>query len=479
MKTNTTLRRKLHIILSKVPQKITLNNKIADIRKTKYLPSFSEEWKDTIYSYNKNTIKNIPSHHLNIHKIIQSYFNLYFSTKKNNNKRFIYPGKYITMKRRRNLLRKIYVSNPDIQYTNNKAIITLFTLNRERNYLFKKYVKVNKKIQSYLMQRYLFLYKNNIINLYNVFEGTNFSLLSKLKLWNKNKFIQYKLKYLSKFLLLKNLYLKKVWSRIIKTFLKRHLIFLRKYELLYSLNQLKFNKLTLLNKLSLLLNKILGKKIEYNIINLKSIIFNSDLFTQALALKLKKIKSFNYKKNILSILGRVNFPDTNLTHTEGGNYILNKYKDGKILSYLSLFSDFYSLRRKKNSASYKYRTSAWARPKSINNHQNLDKFIAYTQTHCNNQTIENNTNKNIHKEIFNSIQYKNIEGIKIETNGRLTKRYRADRSVHYRKWKGGLQKTSLHSTLFRGNVNPNISYSIANNTRRVGSFAIKGWISGK
>jgi hypothetical protein len=111
---------------------------------------------------------------------------------------------------------------------------------------------------------------------------------------------------------------------------------LRKYELLYSLNQLKFNKLTLLNKLSLLLNKILGKKIEYNIINLKSIIFNSDLFTQALSLKFKKRKSFNYKKNILSILGRVNFPDTNITHSEDGNYILNKYKDGKILSYLSL-----------------------------------------------------------------------------------------------------------------------------------------------
>ena len=32
-----------NILLSKVPQKITLNNKIADIRKTKYLPSFSKE----------------------------------------------------------------------------------------------------------------------------------------------------------------------------------------------------------------------------------------------------------------------------------------------------------------------------------------------------------------------------------------------------------------------------------------------------
>nr|YP_009178754.1 ribosomal protein S3 [Lecanicillium saksenae]ALJ49889.1 ribosomal protein S3 [Lecanicillium saksenae] len=437
MKKNTILK---NIILSKVPQKITLNNKIADIRKTKYLPSFSKEWKDTIYSYNKNTIKNIPSHHLNINKIIQSYFNLYFSTKKNNqNKKFIRPGKYITMKRRRNLLRKIYVSNPDIKYTNNKAIITLFTLNREKNYLFKKYIKTNKKIQRFLMERYLFLYKNNIMNIYDILFNNNKNT-SYFLLRNKNKFIQHKLKYLSTFLTLKNLYLKKVWSRIIKSFIKRHLIFLRKYELLYSLNQLKFNKLTLLNKLSLLLNKILDKKVEYNIINIKSIVFNSDIFTEALTLKFQKRKSFNYKKNILSILGRVNFPYFKENTNISNEFILNKYKDGKILSY-------------------------------VNNNQDLDKFISKINSV--------NTVKNIHKEVFNSIQYKNIEGIRIETNGRLTKRYRADRAVHYRKWRGGLQKTSLNSTLFRGNVNPNISYSIANSTRRVGSFAIRGWVSGK
>nr|NP_775396.1 putative ribosomal protein S3 [Akanthomyces muscarius]AAO14657.1 putative ribosomal protein S3 [Akanthomyces muscarius] len=435
-----------NILLSKVPQKITLNNKIADIRKTKYLPSFSKEWKDTIYSYNKNIMKNIPSHHLNINKIIQSYFNLFFSTNKNNqNKRFISFGKYITMKRRRNLLRKIYVSNPVFKFSYFSAFITLFSLSREKVFYKKNILKRIKKYKV-IKCNVIYFYIKIIKWIYKIFLAKQYyknKNISYFLLKNKNKFIQYKLKYLSKFLLLKNLYLKRVWSKIIKNFIKRHLIFLRKYELLYSLNQLKFNKLTLLNKLSLLLNKILGKKIEYNIINLKSIIFNSDLFTQAITLKFQKRKSFNYKKNILSILGRVNFPYFKdvvaLAYNESTNYILNKYKDGKILSY-------------------------------INNHQNLDNFI---------NKIHNATNKNIHKEIFNSIQYKNIEGIRIETNGRLTKRYRADRAVHYRKWKGGLQKTSLNSTLFRGNVNPNISYSIVNNTRRVGSFAIRGWISGK
>ena len=271
---------------------------------------------------------------------------------------------------------------------------------------------------------------------------------------NKSKFIQSKLSYLNKFLLLKNLYLKKVWSKIIKTYIKRHLIFLRKHELQYSLNQLKFNKLTLLNKLSILLNKILGKKVEYNIVNLKSIIFNSDLFTQALALKFKKRKSFNYKNNILSILNRANFPFFSTKEDIDQEYTLNNFKDTKIISY-------------------------------INNNKNLDSFINVINP-CSSSLIEKkntesifNSSDDIHKEIFNSIQYKNLDGIRIETKGRLTKRYRADRSVHYKKWKGGLQKTSLNTTLFRGNINPNVSYSVVNNTRRVGSFAIKGWVSGK
>lgn len=65
---------------------------------------------------------------------------------------------------------------------------------------------------------------------------------------------------------------------------------LRKYDLMYSLNKYKFNKQIFLPILSSILNKILRKKIEYNIINLKSIVYNTDLFTNVLALKLKRKK---------------------------------------------------------------------------------------------------------------------------------------------------------------------------------------------
>jgi hypothetical protein len=73
---------------------------------------------------------------------------------------------------------------------------------------------------------------------------------------------------------------------------------LRKYDLLYSLNQYKFNNSIFLPILSNILNKIIGKNIEYNIINLKSVAYNTDLFTNALALKLKKKKNKLYKKYV-------------------------------------------------------------------------------------------------------------------------------------------------------------------------------------
>jgi hypothetical protein len=75
-------------------------------------------------------------------------------------------------------------------------------------------------------------------------------------------------------------------------------------------------------------------------------------------------------------------------------------------------------------------------------------------------------------------------GIRLEVKGRLTKRYRADRAIYKLNWKGGLKNTDssfwgLSSTTFRGNLKPNVLYSISKSKRRIGSFAVKGWISGK
>jgi hypothetical protein len=75
-------------------------------------------------------------------------------------------------------------------------------------------------------------------------------------------------------------------------------------------------------------------------------------------------------------------------------------------------------------------------------------------------------------------------GIRLEVKGRLTKRYRADRALYKLNWKGGLKNidsssNKLSSVIYRGNFNSNVSYSITKSKRRIGSFAVKGWISGK
>ena len=436
---------------------ILFNNNLNNVGIVKYLPSFTKEWKNTVYYFNKNTLKNIPVNDLNINKIIKGYFNLYFKDNKYT------QSKFILLKRRRNFLRRIHVSNAEIKHTNNKAIITLYTLNREKNVLKKKYLKINKKISKKLIaKRYFLLYKENIQKIYNILNKYKDEYIFINDVIRKKKFVQYKLQYLNKFIKLKDLYLKKVWGVILNKYARKYLRLLRKYDLLYSLNQYKFNKLVFLPMLSNILNKIIGKKIEYNIINLKSIAYNTDLFTNALALKLRK-KRINYIYSMFSILNRAYLPNINSIKERSlikGNEKMDpfheEYKDLKIISNL--------------------------------NTNNLDKLlegIYPTNIKIHNQKLNYNYgDKKIHNIIYNSVGYKNMGGIRLEVKGRLTKRYRADRSIYSLKWKGGLKNIDssfkgLSSVLFRGNSKSNVTYSMAKSKRRIGAFAVKGWIGGK
>nr|YP_008757715.1 small subunit ribosomal protein 3 [Fusarium circinatum]AFX93769.1 small subunit ribosomal protein 3 [Fusarium circinatum] len=466
---------------SGAPKTILLKKKIGDIGITKYLPSFSKEWKNTIYSYNKNTLKNIPVNDLNINKIIKGYFNLYFKDHK-------YTGsKFILLKRRRNLLRRIHVSNAEIKHTNNKAIITLYTLNREKNVLKKKYLKINKKISKKLIaKRYFLLYKKNIKKIYKILGEYKDQYIFISDIIRKTKFIKYKLEYLNKFIKLKDLYLKKVWGVILNQYARKYLKYLRKYDLLYSLNQYKFNRLVFLPILSNILNKIIGKKIEYNIINLKSVAYHTDLFTNALALKLRK-RRINYINSMFSILNRAYLPNVNsikersrIKGDKKMDLFQGKFKDLKIISNMNA-SNIPALQELEAPSLSKLLDGAYpsdiniggtgaAQAKALGENR-----ASYSFTHA---------NENIHNTIYNSIRYKNMGGIRLEVKGRLTKRYRADRSVYSLKWKGGLKNVDssfrgLSSVLFRGNSKSNVTYSIAKSKRRIGAFAVKGWIGGK
>ncbi len=201
------------------------------------------------------------------------------------------------------------------------------------------------------------------------------------------------------------------------------------------LNNVKFKE-QFLYKLSKLISRYYKKKVEFNIISLKSFMLNTDIFTEILALKLKKNK-INVMRFINILFKKAVIPDIikekgNLTKNVNFSLLENKYKNFNLASII--------------------------------NKKNLDEVL-----------------NGLYYNVIHSNE--NIGGIRLEVKGRLTKRYRADRAVFKRKWKGEFKNIDsykgLSSAIYRGYTSPNIEYSIQRSKRRIGAFAVKGWISGK
>ena len=472
---------KLKIFKNNVNNKyklIPFNLKLSDYR-DRYEAPVSKEWKNTAYFYDKNNIKNIPLNDINLNKIIKSYFNINLKNK------FI-GLKHMSLKRKRSILKRIYVSNVEIKHTNNKAIITLYVLNTKKKFLYKKYLKSKRifeslkfyilNIQRNFLKKNIFLLKNRLIK----------SFLSNKFILRSTKVIQFKFELLNNIINYSNLsfnrYIKN--EKIFNKFkFVRKIIVLRRHIYQYKINTFKFEKEYFLRKLSNLLVKILNKKIEFNIINLKSLVFNTDIFTKALALKLGK-KRFNVMRGINSIINRARLPKVNtikerasLNITKDINLVHNKYKDSHLLSNLNSNEDFFMFLKNMFNIDNKYLRSHTLKLTSIGSTN-----PSYTLIGINNSNVERK--RVIRRSIFDSIKHKNMGGLRLEIKGRLTRRNRADRAVYKLKWKGGLKNiessfNKLSSVLYRGHFKPNVTYSVINSKRRVGAFAVKGWMSSK
>jgi len=493
------------------------------VGKTKYFPPVSKEWKNSICAFNPNNLKNLPAYDLNINSLIKKYFNLYFkqgfaftpiflmllypedqksssssATKKKSSKSLLRRMRmHVSMN-------KIYVSKAEIKHTNTKAILTVYTYNREKVSLLKR-IKLLRKS---------FYDKINLLIDENLEMG-----------WTNDKLMR------------ANKYNKKV----IASFLK-DIILLRNYKLRLNLNKSKFEE-KLLYKLNNLIIKFYNKKVEFNIVNLRSIILNSDIFTEILTLKLKDKKN-HILKMMGFILNKVVLPKVNritekahIVKKVDSNLLENKFKNLNIISILSSDSDsdsdsdseatttttttttkFLSKSLPALRPSTNPEDSASPGQKVDNNlseflnklyynvracalNNNLLKLSAHKARNVSNEenpsstrvlnpsdrsaaAKQPHTRSEIYEIIFNSINYKNMGGVRLEVKGRLTKRNRADRALFKVKWKGGLKNIDssykgLSSVNMRGYAKPNVEYSIFTSKRRIGAFAVKGWISGK
>jgi len=94
-----------------------------------------------------------------------------------------------------------------------------------------------------------------------------------------------------------------------KTNLEKEIITIAYYKLLLNLNKFKFEDNFLL-KLKPLISEIYNKDVEFNIVNLKTLYLNSDIFTQVIALKLKN-RNNKLLRVLKSSLSMVKLPKVN------------------------------------------------------------------------------------------------------------------------------------------------------------------------
>jgi hypothetical protein len=395
------------------------SNPIGEI---KYFPATSKEWNNKVYFFNQGSLKNFPIYNINVKNIITSYFNLFFKNR-------ILFKQYVPRKLKYQSFHKIFVSKPEIKHTNNKVTILIYVFNKE-------YISLLKRINILYNSLFIFFNKLNfLINRYNNIKDKVISLLYK------------------------------------------KLLLIRKHKLNISINKYKFEDI-FLHKLAVLIMKFFNKKIEFNIVNLKSVVFRTDIFTELLKQKLRK-KRVNVRKMMNFIRHKVRLFKINsikeksrLIKSVNLDLLENKHKTTYINYLMRNFNNYKNLN---TILKILYNNIIFTKKHFyFKDFYNKNKFFYYEDVKLN--FLKNFLRK---KFVFNSIKYKNMRGLRLEVRGRLTKRYRADRSIFILRCKGGLKNIDssfkgLSAVSFRGFRDSNIEYSISRSRRRIGSFGIKG-----
>lgn len=194
------------------------------------------------------------------------------------------------------------------------------------------------------------------------------------------------------------------------------------YKRVKFINESKFTYIYL-QYLKKQLSILYNKQVEFNLINLKRFYLNSDILLESITKKITR-------------------------------------KRKKTLPYLTKLKNKVRIKRK-NSYLHKY---------IVNN--KLEKKMDLTKS-----------SSYLSKFVIKNLKYKDVTGFRLEARGRLTKRYTASRSLLKVKYKGNLLNIDsslkgLSSVLLKGNLKSNLQYTKLASKSRIGSFGIKGWISG-
>lgn len=439
---------------NKTVELLNSGNEKSEIR---HYPPANKEWFNSIYAYNKDTSKLLPSADKVILKLIKSYFNLY--SKKLESK--IRSPRLATRVRKLSSNR-ILVSRPELKHSSDKVTITIYFYNRQKIYFLNKIKKINsvfcplrvlktdnKKIVARKKAKDLRLSKGILKTVKEKVKKIILKISREKKIFSRTPLIGDKAERMvkeNKFISYENSFLKNLVSKSLDKEILR-----LSFEQILLFNKSKLNN-TYLAAFTKLIKTVYNKNVDFNLVNLKYLHLNSYIFTETLVRKLK-----NKKNKLLKVL----------------TASLSKFKV-PVENKLATYDDIYNRSKIKQNLMLKDFSLEKMGPKDI-----LQEMLNKLSK---NNFLDNIEKMELNKTIFNSIKYKSISGLRIEAAGRLTRRNTAARSVFKLRYKGNIRNMDssykgLSSVLLRGYAKSNVQYTKLKSKLRIGSYGIKGWVS--
>jgi hypothetical protein len=389
------------------------------------------------------------------------------------------------------------VYNAEKNYLNRKIKKLTSIIFPSSNILDYKYNSKRKRPINYMEKIYAYIYEYNKVPLLNWFsnnvsyylkeliiERDNFSNLKKrnksekdINILNRTNLIKGIEKWIDISIytinnnafteLNKMYYYFLYWVHISKEYK-----IIKYYKILLNINNAKFKDF-FLNKLTPLISKIYNnKEIQFNIVNLKTLYLNSDIFTQIIALKLKN-RDNRLLRVLRSALYMVKLPKVNIIKERYHKTIIRKLWINKIqnLKVNSLLNNINNINKVNKDVLDNTLLETFS-----NIYFNEDNNIANVKKYSNKTSLLN--------FLLKSIKHKSMGGVRLEAKGRLTRRFTASRSMFKIKWKGGIRNIDssyrgLSAVMLRGHRTSNIQYSNINSKTRNGAFGLKGWVASK
>jgi len=187
-------------------------------------------------------------------------------------------------------------------------------------------------------------------------------------------------------------------------------------HLLIPLYLFKFNKtkftMKFMEKLTQLVKNLYNKEVVFNIVNLKKMHLSSDIYTQAIALKLKNRDNKLYRV-LKSSLRKIKIPDFRKINEKKNKPNKDKFIDNKIRN--SLINSMFTKENVKdplNNLLLNFFPSA----------KNLKKSVVKKGS-------VKNYSISLKNYVLMYLKHIKIRGIRVEAKGRLTRRFTASRSV--------------------------------------------------